>query len=362
MKNNGLFAFCGIPGSGKTLNATVVALSHYKKENMPHKYLIAYLKYKLSNNNLFKYIVKLFNKYNFYKIMKSLYIVWFNKSIKSDVKINFTFAKLSMFLFKFLKYFFKFIVLIYIYVCPSWFVKILLFILLFYTKKIISWFDSLDYEYICTFSHKKINNIYSTYPILLDKKRGIYSHKVSLWDLNNLYSFLPNSIIIIDEIQLFVDSDEYKDKKVTEVLKKIGNYFQAHRHFGIKNIIVTSQGVTRIFKKCRDVCSGYLKLNKVIKIPFIPFGYISGTYYYDIDYYGKYIPKNREERRKLPFEYKKYRKICNMSRVYSSYDSRYLANLNYSQPLLNKGEYDTLRTSEDDIKEIFKTPEELISK
>ena len=51
-----------------------------------------------------------------------------------------------------------------------------------------------------------------------------------------------------------------------------------------------------------------------------------------------------------------------MSRVYSSYDSRYLANLNYSQPLLNKGEYETLRTSEDDIKEIFKTPEELISK
>lgn len=362
MKNNGLFAFCGIPGSGKTLNCTAVALSHYRKENIPHKYFISYLKYKLSNNTFFKYILKLFSKYNFYKIMKSLYINWYNNSIKSNIKINITLAKLSMIMFKILKYFFKFIVCIYIYVVPSWFIKILLFILLFYRKKIINWFDGLDYEYICTFPYKKINNVYSSYPILLDKKRGIYSHKVSLWDLNNLYSFLPNSIILIDEIQLFVDSDEYKNQKITELLKKIGNYFQAHRHFGIKNIIVTSQGVTRIFKKCRDVCSGYLKLNKVIKFPLLPIGYISGTYYYDIDYYGKYIPRSREERRKLPFEYKKYKRICNMSRIYSAYDSRYLANLNYSQPLLSKGCYNSLKTTKEDIKDIFKTPEDLISK
>ena len=33
MKDSGLFALCGIPGSGKTLNATYYALKHYKKEN-----------------------------------------------------------------------------------------------------------------------------------------------------------------------------------------------------------------------------------------------------------------------------------------------------------------------------------------
>ena len=33
MKNSGLFAFCGVPGSGKTLNATFIALQHYKSEN-----------------------------------------------------------------------------------------------------------------------------------------------------------------------------------------------------------------------------------------------------------------------------------------------------------------------------------------
>ncbi len=358
MKNNGLYAFCGIPGSGKTLTAVKVALSHYKKENMPHKYYIAYLKYILLNNNLFKFFVKLFKKYNLYLILKNKYLNWYKLNYSSKVKVNRVLAKISMLLFKILKYLFKFIVCIYIYVVPSWLVKIFLFILLFYTKKIISWFDSLDYEYICTFPYKKINNVYSTFPILLDKKRNIYSHKVSLWDLNNLYSFLPNSVIILDEIQLFVDSDEYKNIKLKDILEKIANYFQAHRHFGIKNIIVTSQGVTRIFKKCRDVCSGYLKLNKVVKFPFLPIGYISGTFYYDIDYYGKYIPKNKEERRKLPFEYKKYRCFCNMNRVYSSYDSRYLANMNYSKPLLEKGYYDSLKTTKEDIKEIFKKPEE----
>ena len=56
-----------------------------------------------------------------------------------------------------------------------------------------------------------INNVYSTYPILLDKKKMIYSRLVTLDDMKNQYSFLKDSLIIVDEVQSFYDSDEFKD-------------------------------------------------------------------------------------------------------------------------------------------------------
>lgn len=354
MKDNGLFAFCGVPGSGKTLTCVKLALKHYKKENSPIKYYIAYFKYICLNNKFIKLILNIIKKYNFIKIIKLKYYNFCLKRLSKE-NINELFKFIS-FILKFVKFFVKVFLILYMFFTPSLFLKVVLFVIVFLRKKIKKFFNSLDYKYYCLFPYKKINNIYSTFPILLDKKRGIYSHKVSLWDLNNLYSFYPNSIIILDELQLFVDSDEYKDRIITDTLRKIGNYFQAHRHFAIKNIFVTSQGVTRIFKKCRDVCSGYLKLNRVFKFPFLPFGFISGTLYYDIDYFGKYIPRDKEERKKLPFDYKKIRMLCNLDKVYSSYDSRYLANMNFDKPLLNRGLYDSLRTEIKDLNVLYKNP------
>src|SRR5574344_24767 len=111
-----LIALNGVPGSGKTLNATRIALKHYEKENNFIKYGLFYILSKIPNNKL---------------------------------KVNF--------------------------------------------------------EYYKRFPYHKINNVYSNYPILLDKKKNIYSNKIDFWDLNNDYSFEPNSLIIIDEIQLYVD-------------------------------------------------------------------------------------------------------------------------------------------------------------
>ena len=79
-----LRSFCGIPGSGKTLDATDIAIKHYKKQNNRIKYYLAFIFSKLG--------------------------------IKS--------------------------------------------------KKV-------DYEYYKLFPKKRINNVYSNYPILLDKKREI---------------------------------------------------------------------------------------------------------------------------------------------------------------------------------------------
>lgn len=251
-----LIAFTGVPGSGKTLNATRLALKHYKKENNLLKYYITYV---------------------FSKIPK-----------------------------------FK---------------------------------DKINIDYYMRFPKHKINNVYSNYPILLDKKNGIYSNIVSLWELNNTYSFEPNAFIVIDEIQIYADSDEYKDVKMNKKLSKIAKFLQAHRHYGVSKIIVTSQNPSRIFKKGRNICESYLKQCKVFNIPFIPISIIRAIGYYDLDYYGRFIPRHREERKKLPFDY--YKKLCffNRKKVYSAYDSRYLSNYNYNKPLIQNGTYENSKMS-----------------
>ena len=243
-----LQAFCGVPGSGKTLNATRLAIKHYEKENNRIKF---YLTYILSKIPKFK------NKFCF--------------------------------------------------------------------------------DYYLTFPKNRINNVYSNYPILLDKKRGIYSNIVSLWDLNNDYSFEPNAFIIIDEVQLYADSDEYKDKVVNAKLGRIAKFLQAHRHYGIKTIIFTSQNPSRIFKKARNICESYLKQCKVVNIPFTPYVFIRGIGYYDLEFYGRFIPKSREEKKKLPFDYYKKFALFNKNKVFKAYDSRYLSNYNYDNPLEIRG-------------------------
>ena len=259
-----LRSYCGVPGSGKTLNATYQAIKHYRRENNEIKYFISFI---------------------FSKI-----------GIKS--------------------------------------------------KKI-------DFDYYKRFPHHRIIYIYSNYPILLDKKRNIYSNKVTLWDLNNDYSFLPNSLIIIDEIQLYADSDEYKDKIVNKKLGKIAKFLQAHRHFGVKEIIFISQHPSRIFKKGRNICESYLKLRKIINIPFTPYSLILGTGYYEMEFYGRFIPKNREEKKKLPFDYYRFFRIFNRYKVYNAYDSRYLSNYNYNKPLSESGLYEGLKIDYSYLSELF---------
>ena len=211
------------------------------------------------------------------------------------------------------------------------------------------------YEYYCQFPKNKINNIYTTYPVLLDKKNDIWSNRISLWDLNNDYSFQPNAFIVIDEVQLYADSDEYKDKIVNAKLGRVAKFLQAHRHFGVDTIILISQNPSRIFKKARNICEDYTKI-KLLKIPIINIWFMVKTAYFDLDYYGKFIPRSREEKKKLPFDYKKRYKIFNRKKlklIFNSYDSRYLANYNYNKPLLNKGVYENKRIEFDLLEKLF---------
>ncbi|MDD2519254.1 MAG: zonular occludens toxin domain-containing protein [Bacilli bacterium] len=259
-----LVSYCGVPGSGKTLTATIMAKKHFKKENSKIKYFINWL--------------------------------------------------FSLFPIERLK---------------------------------------TNYQYYNNFPLKKINNIYSNYPILLykNKKKNIeiYSNTINLWHMNNNFSFLPNAFIVIDEVQLYADSDEYKDKDVNFKLSKVAKFLQAHRHYGIKTIIFTSQNPSRIFKKARNICDSYLKLKKVVNLPF-GISLVRGRGYYDLDYFGRYVPQDREERKRLPFEYYKFFKFFKRAKIYNSYDSRYLSEYNYKKPIYDKGNYKKLKVDYEYLK------------
>lgn len=187
-----------------------------------------------------------------------------------------------------------------------------------------------------------VNNVYSNYPILLDKRRQIYSNKLSIYDLKNQYSFLPNSLLLIDEIQLFFDSDEYK-----KFPRIIANFNQAHRHFGIKHIIYISQHPSRVVKKLRNVVSEYYRIKSRFCIPFLKIGFISMRVTYEFVDYEMSFTKDKELKKMKDIKSKII--FCNFRKIYNSYDTVYLFPINKDSPLINKGTYNSLLMPNDDV-------------
>lgn len=198
------------------------------------------------------------------------------------------------------------------------------------------------------------NNIYSSYPILLDKKRLIFSHIVSPYDLKNQFSFLPNALIIIDEIQSFYDSDEFKDFP-----KVIATFNQFHRHFGISDIIYISQHPSRVVKKLRNVTSQYRKIQSFYRFPFLPFGFICYTNYYEFDDYGKYPHPPKEAK---TYDVDNHVVFFNVKKVFQSYNSIYLHVLNDNKPLISHGSFKKLDLSTNEIISIFDDTDDHVSK
>lgn len=186
------------------------------------------------------------------------------------------------------------------------------------------------------------NSVYSNFPILLDKKRKIYTNKVSVYDLKNQYSFLEQSLIIIDEIQLFYDSDEYKTFP-----RIIANFNQAHRHFGIKDIIYISQHPSRVIKKLRNVVSEYYRIKTLIRIPILNIGLISARVTYEFEDYEQAFTRDKELKKLRDIKTKIF--FINFNKVYKSYDTCYLRPLNSDKPLIDIGNYNSLDLSENDI-------------
>lgn len=191
----------------------------------------------------------------------------------------------------------------------------------------------------------RINNVYSSYPILLDKKRNVYSHRVSPDDLRNQYSFIPDSLIIIDEIQSFYDSDEFKDFP-----KEIAVFNQFHRHFGISDIYYISQHPSRVVKKLRNVTSQFIKIRFFFKFPIVPLGLMYYTNYYEFDDYGKWHHPAREMK---TYDCDNHFVLFNVKKVFKAYNSIYLHTLNDNKPLKYKEKFTHLDLSTDEVESIF---------
>lgn len=195
-----------------------------------------------------------------------------------------------------------------------------------------------------------INNVYSSYPILLKKgtkkRKPVYSNRVSLFDLNCDYKFLPNSLIIIDETQAIFDSEEHK-----EFPKDIATFNQFHRHFDIKDIIYITQHPSRLMKKLRILCCEYDKIRTFIVIPIIGIGIMAISKYFEFEDYGKFPHPKKEAK---TYDVKNQLVIFRAKPVFKSYHSKYMRILIQEKPLISKGTYQSLSLSNAEIKYIFR--------
>lgn len=190
---------------------------------------------------------------------------------------------------------------------------------------------------------KKVNYIYSNFPVKLDKNH--YSKPIGLFDINLQHSWEPGSVIGIDEVQLYFDSLEFK-----EFPKSIRNAFQLHRHFGIKDIYVNSQHPSRIVKQLRVLISQFYDVVGFIKIPFTPFAIFRYNIYYNADDFGKSVNVKKSD---VSYKFTKKILIINYKKVYKAYDTIYMNNLVSDKPKFDSSEFISKLMSKDDIDNTF---------
>lgn len=200
-----------------------------------------------------------------------------------------------------------------------------------------------------------VNNVYSTYPILLKKyskrakkkgKQDIYSNRTTLYDLIPSNRFKCGALIIIDETQAFYDSEEHK-----EFPREISVFNQFHRHFDIDNIIYITQHPSRLMKKLRILCCEYDKIKRFIVIPFINLAFMHVVKYYEYLDYGKY---NHPKKEAKTYDVKNQLRVFFVKKVFKSYNSKYLGVLNREQPLYDRGTFNSKELSEQEIKYIYR--------
>ena len=193
-----------------------------------------------------------------------------------------------------------------------------------------------------------INNVYSTYPILLKKtkREKIYSNIVTIYDLVPSNRFLNHAVIVIDETQAFYDSEDHK-----EFPKEIAIFNQFHRHFGIDDIYYVSQHPSRIMKKLRILACEFDKIKRFICIPFIHLAFMHIVRYFEFDDYGKY---NHPKKEAKTYDVKNKYMLFFAGKVFKAYDSKYLKVLNIDKPLYSRGMFRKIDLSEKEIKYIYR--------
>lgn len=214
--------------------------------------------------------------------------------------------------------------------------------------------NNLLFRLIRKLTHQEVlvNNVYTTYPILLkkypkkSKKQNIYSNAVTIFDLIPDNRFKKNALIIIDEAQAFYDSEEHK-----EFPKEIAIFNQFHRHFDIKDIIYITQHPSRLMKKLRILVSEFDKVKTFINVPFINIGFMHIVSYFEFEDYGKYHHPKKEAK---TYDVKNHYSLFLTGKPFKAYTSKYLKVLNEDKPLYNYGTFIDLDLSENQIKFIYR--------
>lgn len=197
-----------------------------------------------------------------------------------------------------------------------------------------------------------VNNVYSSYPILLkkyskrSKKNDIYSNRTTLYDLIPSNRFKKHALIIIDETQAFYDSEDHK-----EFPKEISVFNQFHRHFDVDDIIYITQHPSRLMKKLRILCCEFDKVKSFIIIPFIRLSFMHIVRYFEFEDYGKY---NHPKKEAKTYDVKNQYILFFPRKVFKSYNSKYLNVLNINQPLYDRGTFYSMDLSMDEIKYIYR--------
>lgn len=184
------------------------------------------------------------------------------------------------------------------------------------------------------------NNVYSNFPILLNKRKKIYSNIISIDDLDNRYSFPLNSIIILDEVQAFYDS--YRDFK--SFPSSIATFFQFHRHFGIKDIYIIAQHPRRLITYIRDVISQYHRIKRFIKLRLLGLGIVVYRKSYEFEDFTESFTKDKDRKKLLEIKTGFY--MFSLRKIFKSFDTKYLNVLNYEKPLPPFGIYNSLQIPE----------------
>lgn len=186
-------------------------------------------------------------------------------------------------------------------------------------------------------------NIYSNYPIRLDKKH--YSYQANLWDMSEYQKYYMDSDIIFDEFQLYFDSLDFK-----KFPKKIRDTFQLHRHFGIHDIYILSQHPSRLVKQARDLVCEFYRIKRFFKIPFLGIAFIRYDIYYNFDDYGKSTKVKKNE---VNYDFTKRIKLFRYKKVFKSYDTKYMKMLVDNKEYINQKPFMDIDMTEEEIYNTF---------
>lgn len=172
------------------------------------------------------------------------------------------------------------------------------------------------------------------------ERYGMFSNKIRFTDMRLKYNFGEDASFFIDELQYIYDSMEYKDFPDC-----IAHFFQVHRHLSYNMIYTNSQSLSRVIKRVLCVSEEFWNVTELKQYFLLPFlSKVTFKITTDIN-----TSKNNENDLKedINAEYETVRFFN--KRVYNGYITKYLGELNKDLPFYNKGQFEDLKMSKQDI-------------